>query len=82
MMGKINNENFCDNTNEYYQLLYATPAPTPQSTIVFHENGIKISGIVVKDVFRVDCNESMIDNETCNGMFDFYFFFFFKKCFS
>ena len=77
MIGKINNENFCDNINEYYQLLYATSA---QSTIVF---SIKISGInVAKGVFRVG-NESMIDNETWNGMFNFYFFiFFFEKCFS
>ena len=76
MLCIINNEKVYDNINENYQLLYATPAPrsapTPQSTIVFNENGIKISGInVVKGVFGVDCDESMIDNGICNDMFDF-----------
>ena len=82
--GLRENFNFYDIINDCYQLLYATPAssPTLQSTIVLNEIGITISRInVVKGVFGVDCSESMIDDEICNDMFDFYFFIFFREMF-
>ena len=85
MIGVINNENFYDNINGYYQLLHPThapsSAPTPQSTIVFNKNCIKIPGInVLKGVFDIGCNESMLDNEMnkeiCGAMLIFSKFLF------
>ena len=67
MTCQINNQNFYDNINEYYQMLYSALASTPAwkpgctapPTTVFNENG---------------CDNNT-EYEICNGMSDFFFVF-------
>ena len=64
MVIDINNGSFYD--NGYYPTPYPTPFPTPTTALKF--NGIN----VLKGVFGIGLCDN---NETCNGMFDFLFFF-------
>ena len=74
----ICNENFYDNINGYFQLLYPTPIsiPTPKPTIGFNDLDTGMLGInILKYEFGTGLGKNVFDNEICNGMIDFYLFF-------